>query len=252
MHELTNVECKGPGKLSDNPLFGRVVRAVIGMANRPGGGIVIVGISERNHVLCPEGLTDEQMATWRYEDIADGINKHADPPISFGYQPCEWGGKKFLILHIHEFTDVPIICKKEYRDDSNQQLPLEKREKVLKKGFLYARSPNKPETKEIDSVESMRTVLNPAIDKGIGRFVKQLQIASIPSEEKKQEERKLRLQALLADHRGFLDDRLDSFVGREAELAQIRPTTLFPSILVLIIKWACYAISWLASFSDIT
>jgi len=192
------------------------------MANRPGGGIVIVGISERNHVLCPEGLTDEQMATWRYEDIADGINKHADPPISFGYQPCEWGGKKFLILHIHEFTDVPIICKKEYRDDSNQQLPLEKREKVLKKGFLYARSPNKPETKEIDSVESMRTVLNPAIDKGIGRFVKQLQIASIPSEEKKQEERKLRLQALLADHRGFLDDRLDSFVGREAELAQIR------------------------------
>ncbi|HYU75105.1 MAG TPA: AAA family ATPase, partial [Ktedonobacteraceae bacterium] len=221
-HELPNVECKGPGKLSDNPLFGKVVRAAIGMANRRGGGIVIVGIAERNHILCPDGLTDEQMATWRYEDIADGINQHADPPIFFEYQPCEWGGKKFLILHIYEFTDVPIICKKEYRDDSNQQVPPDKRKKVLKKGCLYARSHNKPETKEIDSVEPMRALLNPAIDKGIDRFVKQLQIASIPSEEKKREERKQRLQALLADHRGFLHDRLDSFVGREAELVQIR------------------------------
>ena len=177
--ELPNVECKGPGNLSDKPLFGRVVRAAMGMANRRDGGIVIIGIAERDQVLCPDGLTDAQMATWRYEDIADGLNKHAEPHISFEYQPCEWNGKKFLILHIHEFTDVPILCKKEYRDDSNQRLPLEKREKVLQKGFLYARSPNKPETKEIDSVESLRVVLSLAVDKGIRRFVEQTQIAGI-------------------------------------------------------------------------
>ncbi len=177
--ELPNVECKGPGNLNDNPLFGRVVRAAMGMANRRDGGIVIIGVAECDQVLCPDGLTDVQMATWRYEDIADGLNKHAEPHISFEYQPCEWNGKKFLILHIHEFTDVPILCKKEYRDDSNQRLPLEKREKVLQKGLLYARSPNKPEAKEIGSVESMRAVLSLAIDKGIRRFVEQAQVAGI-------------------------------------------------------------------------
>jgi hypothetical protein len=31
-HELPHVEFKGPGLRADNPLFGRVVRAAIGMA----------------------------------------------------------------------------------------------------------------------------------------------------------------------------------------------------------------------------
>ncbi len=151
----------------------------MGMANRPDGGIVIIGVAERNHVLSPEGLNDDILATWRYEDIADGLNIHAEPSISFEYQPCEWNGRKFLILHIHEFTDVPIICKKDYRDDSNSAIPFDKREKVLRKGLIYARSLNKAETKEIDSVERMRAVLDLAIRKGIQKFVEQTQGAGL-------------------------------------------------------------------------
>jgi hypothetical protein len=174
-NELPNVECKGPGKQSDNPLFGKVIRAGMGMANRPDGGIVIIGVAESDHILSPEGLADDLLATWHYEDIADGFNTHADPPISFEYQPCEWNGRKFLILHIHEFTDVPVICKNGYRDDSNSALPFDKREKVLRKGLVYARSLNKAETKEIDSVERMRAVLDLATRKGIQKFVEQAQ-----------------------------------------------------------------------------
>jgi hypothetical protein len=178
-HELPNVECKAPGKQSDNPLFGKVIRAAMGMANRPDGGIVIIGVAESAHVLCPEGLADDILATWHYDDIADGFNAYAEPQISFEYQPCEWNGRKFLILHIHEFTDVPVLCKKDYRDDSHSALPFDKREKVLRKGLIYARSLNKAETKEIDSVESMRAVLDLAIRKGIQKFVEQTQGAGL-------------------------------------------------------------------------
>jgi uncharacterized caspase-like protein len=47
--------------------------------------------------------------------------------------------------------------------------------------------------------------------------------SSIPhSEDTTYQERKVRLHAMLADHSGFLRDRLESFVGRQKELAEIR------------------------------
>ncbi len=74
-HELPNVECKGPGNLSDNPLLGKVVRAAIGMANKQDGGIVIIGIAEHDdHTLYPDGLTDEQLATWSPDLLACHIH----------------------------------------------------------------------------------------------------------------------------------------------------------------------------------
>ena len=50
---------------------------------------------------------------------------------------------------------------------------------MLRKGLIYARSLNKAETKEIDSVERMRAVLDLAIRKGIQKFVEQTQGASL-------------------------------------------------------------------------
>ena len=41
-------------------------------------------------------------------------------------------------------------------------------------------------------------------------------------DEQRRFSRQQRLQALLADHHGFMDDRLNSFVGRERELVEIR------------------------------
>jgi hypothetical protein len=55
-----------------------------------------------------------------------------------------------------------------------------------------------------------------------------------PSLEKGQSEqaqREVRLKALIIDHRGFIQSRLESFVGREQELAIIRKdiSTLLPT-----------------------
>jgi hypothetical protein len=178
-HEIPAVECKGPGSLKDSPLQGRVIRAAIGMANRRDGGIVIVGVAQRDHVLCPDGLNDDQMATWRYEDISDAFTSYADPPISFDFHPCQWQGKNFVILRIHEFGDVPIICKKEYKDDSNESIPPKVQKAVLRPGMLYARSTNKPETTEVTAAEGARTILNLAIEKGIQKFIEQALAAGL-------------------------------------------------------------------------
>ena len=146
-NELPNVEFKGPGNKWDNPLFGRVVRAAIGMANRPGGGTIIIGVAEEAIGLDFVGLPDGQLKTWKYEEIADGFNSYAEPPIQFDRQEYEQDGKTFLVLDIHEFVDAPVICIREYRDKTNPKTPDEYCKVILRAGAFYARSVNKPETK---------------------------------------------------------------------------------------------------------
>ncbi len=178
-NEIPGVECKSPGSLKDNPLLGKVIRAVIGMANRRDSGIVIVGIAERNHLLSYDGLTEEQAATWLYDHLADAFAKYAEPLISFDYHLHIWEQKRFLVLYVHEFTDVPILCKNEYFDMSNPSKAEEKRERVLRKGALYARSFHKPETKEVTSAENMRLLLDLATEKRLQKFITQARLAGV-------------------------------------------------------------------------
>ena len=88
-HETSGVEFKGPGPRTNRQLFASVVRAVLGMANRRDGGKVIIGVADNGGVLSPVGLNEDDLITWRYDDIADGIAAYADPSVSFERQVKE-------------------------------------------------------------------------------------------------------------------------------------------------------------------
>ncbi len=178
-HEISAVEFKGPGSRRDNPLFGKVVRAVMGMANRRDGGFVIIGVTDHNGVLSTIGLTGEQLATWRHDDIADGLASHADPPISFDSAVYTSDKKRFVVLQIHEYSDMPIVCKQEYKDNSNPNIPPAQRPVILRKGACYIRRRHKAETVEISSAEDMRSLLEMAIEKGLSKFITQAQRAGL-------------------------------------------------------------------------
>lgn len=78
-YEQSGVEFKGPGSLSNGRLAAQVVKAVLGMANRRDGGVVIIGVEESEGRLKPVGLTDEQLVTWDYDKVAERIAQYADP-----------------------------------------------------------------------------------------------------------------------------------------------------------------------------
>jgi hypothetical protein len=179
IHELPDVEFKGPGKGRDNPLFGKVVRGAMAMANRRGGGIIIIGVSETDAGLSFDGLTPEQFATWKYESLASGLNSYTSIPIEFERLEYEHDGKKFLVLDTHEFDSVPVMCVKEYLDNSNPNLPVDQRKVILRPGAFYVRTLNKPESKEMLTSEEARTLFMLAGDKGIQTFVTHTKLASI-------------------------------------------------------------------------
>jgi len=156
--EQRGVEFKRGGSRKNKHLLTKVVRAVMSMANRRDGGYVIVGVEDEDGMPVPKGLTDEDLSTWIYDDVADSLSEYVDPNVSFDLKVIEYEGKQFVVLIVHEFEDLPILCKKDYSD-------------VLRAGACYVRTRRKPETVEIPSQVDMRDLLDLAVEKGVRRFV---------------------------------------------------------------------------------
>jgi len=159
--EQLGVEFKGPGSRNDKPFFAVIAKAMIGMANRRDGGKLIIGVSEdKNKNLIRDGLSKEQLTTWIYDDVANSIDEYADPSLAFELSQVILDGRDFIAIEIHEFEDIPILCKKTYGD-------------TLRKGACYTRPRRKPETTEIPSQVDMRDILDLAIEKGLRKFLAQ-------------------------------------------------------------------------------
>ena len=91
-HETRGVEFKPPGPLSDRALGARVVRAVLGMANRRDGGLVIIGVEDNDDEINAVGVGEADLVTWNYDDIADRLAVYADPSVNVERELKEYNG----------------------------------------------------------------------------------------------------------------------------------------------------------------
>jgi len=159
-YERRNTEFKGPGLRSTPHLFAKVVRAVLSMANQQDGGMVVIGVEDKSGTLTPIGLTNDELATWRFDDVAAGISAYADPFVAIEMEVRGHEARRFVVLHIREFETVPVLCRRDYAD-------------VLRPGACYVRTRRKPETSEIPSQTEMRELLDLAVNKGLRKFMSQ-------------------------------------------------------------------------------
>lgn len=169
--EQSSVEFKGPGFRTDRHLSAKVTRAALGMANRRDGGLVIVGIEEVDIGLNLKGLTHQEVATWRHDDIADGFASYADPSIEFDTEQVIYQEKTFIVISVEEFREVPVLCKRSYN---------KARDLILRDGACYIRPRRKPETIEVSTYADMRDLIDLATDKSLRRFIARAQSAGIP------------------------------------------------------------------------
>ncbi len=174
-HEIPGVDFKGPGPRGNDYLRAKVARAVMGIANRRDGGVVIIGVEERGSILNHVGL-QTYADSWRNNDhVSTALANYMSPPPSFDLSIREFQGREFAALEVHEFADIPIICKKGYYRNHQSG----HREVILREGACYIRSRHKPETVEVSSLEQMRDLLDLAIEKGVKKFVTQAQRAGL-------------------------------------------------------------------------
>jgi predicted HTH transcriptional regulator len=161
-HETAGVEFKGPGSRTLKALLAKVVRAVLGMANRRDGGRVIVGVEESGNALIPRGLESDDLATWEQESVTGALAAYADPYVEVHTEFLEYTGNKFVIIAVEEFREVPVLCKKAF-------------EPTLRDGACYVRRRGRIETSEIPTQAEMRELLELATEKRLRSFLRQAQ-----------------------------------------------------------------------------
>jgi len=139
----------------------RIVKTALGMANLRDGGIIIIGVSERNQVWDLTGIKPEHVKTYDVDIIIDFINKYASPYIGIDIALVKYSdGKVYLAIYVNEFNDTPIVCKKNGPDS-----------KDIRKGGVYVRPPGIAKTTIVTEAAQMHDLLELAAEKRARRFL---------------------------------------------------------------------------------
>lgn len=172
-YEQAGIEFKSAASTKDKWIFAKIVRACLAMANRRDGGYVVIGVKEgADKSLEPEGLTAEQVTTWRdYDAVVHKINSYAQPSIELDIFARVVDGKLIVVVQVHEFELVPVLCSAQF-DYINDRTG--KPETILRRGACYVRSRQKPETAEIPGEQEMRTLLDLATSKAVERRIREI------------------------------------------------------------------------------
>jgi predicted HTH transcriptional regulator len=172
-YETNDVEFKSRGNRRDPVFLAGIIRAVLGMANCRDGGRVIIGVE--SDTLDPVGFDEDEVEPWlNYDELAEKVNKFASPRVHFDVEAQAFRGRSFVIIRVHEFEDIPILCSRDFHGPGKG-----KGAPILRRGACYVRSRHKPETSEIPTEEEMRELLELAIDKGVRKFVTRAQKAGL-------------------------------------------------------------------------
>jgi hypothetical protein len=167
-HELRSFEVKGPGDLSDKAYCAKIARAAMAMGNLRDGGLVCLGIDDTQMAAMTPGLSQPQLADWSdYDNVHDAFARYAEPPVAFHLLPLQLSnGVDVVVLEVSEFDHVPHICNRDYPG-------------ALQNGATYVRPHGKPQSVAVPTAVEMRELLDLAIDKGVGEFVRRLRDAGL-------------------------------------------------------------------------
>jgi predicted HTH transcriptional regulator len=144
-----------------------IPKDVLAMSNLRDGGIIIIGVSEKNERWELTGLTQEQLDTYNPDDMLDWVNRYASPPVIFDivrhthYKEPDNKKFDFLIIQAHEFEEKPIVCKRDYSGE-------------LRRGAFYIRPLGKAESREVQSADEMHDLLDLAVEKRTRNLLRQI------------------------------------------------------------------------------
>ncbi|RYB88331.1 hypothetical protein EUA06_21485 [Nocardioides glacieisoli] len=162
-NEIRSFEVKGPGSpggLGDKAYVARIARAAMAMGNHRDGGLVVLGIDDKQMGAMVPGLGPTQLNEWSdYDNVSSALAKYSDPPVTLALHRFTLSsGAEVVVLEVSQFEHVPHVCKRNFPD-------------VLQDGATYVRSLRKPESVPIPSSVEGRELLDLATDKGVREFV---------------------------------------------------------------------------------
>lgn len=155
--EERNLEYKQSMSWADLATRAKIAKSSMAMANLPDGGAIVIGVRKSGEVYEPVGMGDDDMESFKQDDVMDWVNGYADPSVEITVRTATRDKSDFVVIQIKEFAQLPVICKKNGIEG-------------LRKGALFTRSKRKYETAEVSGESEMREILDLAVDKEIRRL----------------------------------------------------------------------------------
>ncbi len=145
------IEFKGAGNWDQYKA--KVIKAALAFPNLEGGGYLVIGVREVDaHRLEVEGLSDEQLESFVYDDVTAAIDPYVDPFVELDLYPITTAeGLTVVVVQFNEFNELPVICKR----GGNS----------LRAGGIYMRNRRRVETAELAGHAELREVLDLAARK---------------------------------------------------------------------------------------
>jgi predicted HTH transcriptional regulator len=150
----------------------RIIETVLGMGNLRDGGVIIVGVKEKEDTWELSGISQDHLRTFDVDTVTDQINAHVSPHVNVTMATLDEKGKTFLIIEVQEFGDTPLVCKKNGPSESK-----------LIEGAVYVRPPGLARTTRIMKAEQMHDLLELAAEKRARRLLEVARrIGMVPKE----------------------------------------------------------------------
>lgn len=158
-YELRNTEHKPPFDWNDNKsdwFKEKIVRAILAMTNTRYGGQVIIGVEVSNdRSILLKGVTDQQLKSFNdFDKIKGSVDGYSFTNTDFDISWGELKGKKYVVITIREFSEIPAICRK--NGDSKG---------ILTIYDIYARSKKAPYGSIKATDLELREIIHMAADK---------------------------------------------------------------------------------------
>lgn len=139
----------------------KVIRGILGFANTPNGGDIVIGVAENTRgapVL--KGLSYEQYSSFSGDDKIMGIvHGFSSSTVNFEVFGGVYQELQFVVIRVQEFSEMPIICKKNGKVWGGSD------RRILGESNLYARSVTAPfGTRRVGSKE-LQDIIQLAVDK---------------------------------------------------------------------------------------
>ncbi len=161
----------------------KLIKDILAMSNIQDGGHIILGILDDSYELV--GMDEEDYNSFDQTDINDRLQQYTDPKHYCHVFKKEYQENYFIVIRVPEFTDVPIICKKDRHSSIKQD------EQILREGAIYTRT-EKADSVEIPDASQMRNLISRAMtnrgDKLLGTIQALIQGEPIKQGEQTQEQ----------------------------------------------------------------
>jgi hypothetical protein len=129
-YETRKIELKGSYKWNKKSKISAIqattIKAIIALSNLHFGGVLIVGVVQKNRQFKETGLTKSQYESFKdYDQIKGVVDGFVYTNTSFNMQYAKSPkGKYFVLFRVEGFHNYPLICKKNLL--VNEKLFLEK------------------------------------------------------------------------------------------------------------------------------